>query len=210
MEETKTRKEYLKEWRKNNKDKVDAINKRFKENNPGKENEYQNKYNKTEKGKEKMKRYYESEKGKLNLERKKLKRKENYEKNKDNINAKRRETNKTPEVKEKLREEYKKWRKNNLNHLHEYNKIYFSKKGDRERKEVFEHYGKTCACCGESIKEFLTIDHINGGGEVHRKKIGRKMYRWLVANNFPEGFQTLCFNCNWGKHINGGICPHKH
>ena len=59
MEETKARNEYHKEWKINNKDKVDAIKKRFKENNPDKEREYQRKYNKTEKAKEKMKRYYE-------------------------------------------------------------------------------------------------------------------------------------------------------
>ncbi len=32
---------------------------------------------------------------------------------------------------------------------------------------------------------------------------------WLKANNFPPGFQTLCHNCNIGKHRNKGICPHK-
>ena len=27
--------------------------------------------------------------------------------------------------------------------------------------------------------------------------------------DFPEGFQILCFNCNAGKHRNGGRCPHE-
>jgi hypothetical protein len=30
----------------------------------------------------------------------------------------------------------------------------------------------------------------------------------LVKNNFPNDFQTLCMNCNWGKRYYG-ICPHK-
>ena len=38
---------------------------------------------------------------------------------------------------------------------------------------------------------------------------GTKFYRWLKRNNFPEGFQVLCFNCNCGKEINKGVCPHK-
>ncbi len=35
------------------------------------------------------------------------------------------------------------------------------------------------------------------------------LYRWIIKNNFPEEFQILCFNCNSGRHINGGICPHE-
>lgn len=75
------------------------------------------------------------------------------------------------------------------------------------RAAVFEHYGKACACCGESEDAFLTIDHINGGGSQQRKKIGT-MYRWLVRNDFPPEFQTLCWNCNAAKHIRG-CCPHQ-
>lgn len=26
--------------------------------------------------------------------------------------------------------------------------------------------------------------------------------------NYPEGYQVLCYNCNCGKSINNGICPH--
>ena len=50
------------------------------------------------------------------------------------------------------------------------------------------------------------IDHINGKGTEHRKKIGFNIYPWLVKNNFPEGFQTLCCNCSKG-HL--GYCPHE-
>src|SRR5262245_21382938 len=32
----------------------------------------------------------------------------------------------------------------------------------QSRKEVFEHYGEECACCGETQFEMLTIDHIGG------------------------------------------------
>ena len=31
------------------------------------------------------------------------------------------------------------------------------------------------------------------------KKIGLgRLHKWLIDNNFPKGFQTLCFNCNCG------------
>jgi hypothetical protein len=79
------------------------------------------------------------------------------------------------------------------------------------KDEVFNHYGGyVCECCGESIKKFLTIDHINNDGKEHRKELGsRIIYKWLKQNGFPEGFQVLCFNCNCGRQLNGGICPHK-
>jgi len=136
-------------------------------------------------------------------------RREHYKKNKDKINAKRREYGKKPEVKKKKSEAEKKWRENNYELSLKRNREYCKNYDIKCKKLVFEHYGKKCSCCGESIQEFLTIDHINGGGTKHREKIGRKINRWLVSNEFPKGFQTLCFNCNWGKHINGGICPHK-
>jgi hypothetical protein len=78
--------------------------------------------------------------------------------------------------------------------------------------QVFEAYGGAiCACCGEKELIFLTLDHINGGGNAERKKIGRscKMFRHLINNKFPIGYQVLCYNCNSGKHLNGGVCPHQ-
>ncbi|SRR6266576_951531 len=78
---------------------------------------------------------------------------------------------------------------------------------------VLEHYGKVCQCCGVSDNAFLSIDHIASDGHEHRKLIGRTggigFYTWLKVNNFPPGFQTLCFNCNIARHHNKGVCPHK-
>ena len=136
-------------------------------------------------------------------------RREHYKKNKDKINAKRREYGKKPEVKKKKSEAEKKWRENNRERANELSRISKKRYEERAKKEVFDYYGRECACCGEKEMMFLTIDHINGGGTKHRKKMGEKITTWLLRNNFPDGFQTLCFNCNWGKHINGGICPHK-
>lgn len=78
---------------------------------------------------------------------------------------------------------------------------------------VFEHYGGWhCACCGEDERAFLTIDHMNNDGAEDRRNglgAGSKFYQWLFANDMPDGFQVLCRNCNWGKHVGGGVCPHK-
>ena len=69
-----------------------------------------------------------------------------------------------------------------------------------------------CECCGEGLEQFLTIDHIDGRGSEHRRELklnGRRLYDWLKANNYPPNFRLLCFNCNSGRAINGGECPHK-
>lgn len=70
--------------------------------------------------------------------------------------------------------------------------------------------GHRCNCCGESIVQFLCIDHVNNDGSRHRKEIGRgSIYYWLKQNGYPPGFQVLCANCNQGKQLNGGVCPHQ-
>jgi len=101
----------------------------------------------------------------------------------------------------------------------EKNRIRDKQRRHNRRRKVVDHYGGKCACCGESKILFLSIDHINEDGAKHRAEImgspdgGRRIgstifYKWLEKNNFPEGFQVLCHNCNMGKHLNGGTCPH--
>jgi hypothetical protein len=82
--------------------------------------------------------------------------------------------------------------------------------------EVLTHYGgdpPKCVCCGETILDFLSIDHINDDGANQRRKIncssGNQFYLWLKKNNFPEGYQVLCMNCQFGKRLNDGVCSHK-
>lgn len=81
------------------------------------------------------------------------------------------------------------------------------------RLEGLRHYSggdPRCACCGESTLAFLAIDHVNGGGWKQYKELGvGGFWSWLRKNNYPEGFQVLCHNCNMGRQINGGTCPHK-
>lgn len=55
------------------------------------------------------------------------------------------------------------------------------------------------------------IDHVNNDGYEHRKKIpaGMIFYKWLIDNDYPSSMQLLCANCNYGKRLNKGECPHK-
>ena len=82
------------------------------------------------------------------------------------------------------------------------------------RREIFDHYGWECRCCGEKIKEFLSLDHINNDGYKDRnpggsKKSGKELYLLVKREGFPDRFQTLCMNCNWGKKLGNGKCPHE-
>lgn len=96
----------------------------------------------------------------------------------------------------------------------------------RAREKVFHHYGTVCACpgCGASEWQFLTIDHIAGGGNRHRRELaknrliggskdykvrgGVNFYKWLIRAGFPEGYRTLCHNCNCSRGF-FGYCPHE-
>lgn len=82
---------------------------------------------------------------------------------------------------------------------------------DSLRKRIIEGYGGECACCGEKEGQFLEIDHVNGGGTEHRKRLhhGPPIYKLIIEQNFPVDFQLLCSNCNQGRHLNGGKCPHR-
>ena len=96
---------------------------------------------------------------------------------------------------------------------------------ERRRKTTLAHYyrmqhqamlaygGYICVCCGETEPMFLTLDHINDDGAEVRRNLGTlggtKLYKWLRDNEWPEGYQVLCLNCNQGRYRNGGVCPHK-
>jgi hypothetical protein len=68
--------------------------------------------------------------------------------------------------------------------------------------KAYQYFGSACTNCGCSKLEFLTIDHVNNDGAMHRKKF-QNIYSWLNANNYPKNnFQILCFNCNYLKSKN--------
>lgn len=84
----------------------------------------------------------------------------------------------------------------------------------KRKINVFNQYGGCfCKCCGEQQVEFLSIDHINNDGGLERKNIKQTkyIYCWLTKNKFPDHdrYQVLCANCQQGKRLNNGICPHQ-
>lgn len=106
------------------------------------------------------------------------------------------------------KEYYSKWVKKHPENDRENHKKH--QQGDKLK--CFIHYSGNppkCECCGEQEMAFLTMDHINGGGRKHKKTIRSRLTTWLRRNNYPKGFRVLCFNCNCGRSINKGICPHQ-
>lgn len=80
----------------------------------------------------------------------------------------------------------------------------------RLRLAVIEGYGGCCECCGQRRWQFLTLDHIHGGGKKHIDEVGgnQKLLRQLRDNGFPrDRIRLLCTNCNCGRRL--GECPHK-
>ena len=85
-------------------------------------------------------------------------------------------------------------------------------RNERVRLKVLEYYGNgrlACVICGESRLACLSIDHINSNGSTHRQQIGSgtPLYYWLIRNNYPNGYQTLCMNCQFIKRAFNRECP---
>lgn len=80
------------------------------------------------------------------------------------------------------------------------------------RYEALKEYGGRCMCCDETRTEFLVFDHINNGGNKHRREIRKTaagIAQWLRINGYPKrGFRLLCHNCNSARGFYG-YCPHE-
>jgi len=71
------------------------------------------------------------------------------------------------------------------------------------RDAVFNLLGAACSMCSESNVLFLTIDHINGRGNVERKSIKDNDQIYIKIRDdesYREGFQLMCMNCNVLKY----------
>lgn len=76
--------------------------------------------------------------------------------------------------------------------------------------EMILAYGGMCSCCGETEIKFLTLEHLEGGGNQHRKEFSKASRTWadLKKRGWPKGHTILCWNCQMGK-THYGICPHQ-
>lgn len=71
----------------------------------------------------------------------------------------------------------------------------------RVKIKVMTHYSNgtpRCRECGCDDINKLEINHIKGKGSEHRVELfginsgSTKFYRWLMKNNFPQGYDVLC------------------
>ena len=79
--------------------------------------------------------------------------------------------------------------------------------GKTLKLEMIEAYGGKCTLCGEAHWEFLTIDHIHGGGTRHRRETGMTggvmFYNHLRKLGWPtDDYRLLCANCNCSVKTN--------
>ncbi len=80
----------------------------------------------------------------------------------------------------------------------------------RRKERILSHYSEgimRCALCPTTDVRILTIDHMEGNGNAHRKSVkvasGSAFYKWIEESGFPLGFRVLCFNHNLGIHCLG-------
>lgn len=109
------------------------------------------------------------------------------------------------------------WYRANRQHVLARGKIYLQARRAEIREAAFIAYGgHKCVCCGETEKLFLTLDHINNdGGKWRTETLGKRTmagfhtYVWLLKKGFPKIMQVMCMNCQHGKLMNQGVCPHQ-
>jgi len=131
--------------------------------------------------------------------------------------------------KEEQQAKHQLWKGKNPDKVREHNRRYYEKHKDKLRKiealrsykklegqrkcreklkiRVLTHYGNgklACVMCGESRLACLSLDHVENDGARHRKGLKQEIYSWIEHNNYPDGFQTLCMNCQWVKKAEYG------
>lgn len=125
--------------------------------------------------------------------------------------------------KDKVRASTKRWEQNNPEKLKTMRRAWYRanslriaeetrNKRHKLRDEVINAYGGCCGCCGENAALFLTLDHVEQNGSMHRRALGGNadsIYKWAKENNFPPTLRVLCYNCNCGSWRNKGVCPHE-
>lgn len=87
---------------------------------------------------------------------------------------------------------------------------YTRDRGQQIKQIVLSHYSDgqpKCNQCGFEDIRALSVDHINGGGNKQRRDdglLGANFYKWIKHQNYPEGLQVLCMNCQFIKRMEDG------
>ena len=177
--------------------------------------EAKKKYRQSTKGKTTEKKYRSTEKSRKYQREWKRKYRQRPE-IREKINSEQKERRlKNPEHNRKLQRDY---RLRNIeqhrNRARVYHNTIAKQRFEDIKIQVMTHYSRgrpECACCGENFHiDFLALDHIKPRKEMGHKSsfTGIKIYRWIIKNDYPDGFQILCHNCNTAK-FRLGICPHQ-
>lgn len=65
------------------------------------------------------------------------------------------------------------------------------------KTEAMTVLGNACCVCGIDDLRVLEIDHIDGGGNQHRKRRSREsIWREIAIGETTSKFQLLCANCH--------------
>lgn len=131
------------------------------------------------------------------------------QRNREAVNARRRALYASKaETHRKRASEY---RKSQREQVLAYNRTWSAGYRSRLRAEMLAAYGGVCKCCGERQPLFLQLDHVDNDGHLDRKahRTSCKLLAHLKRKGWPQDrYQLLCANCNFGKLLNGGVCPH--
>ena len=117
--------------------------------------------------------------------------------------------------KEEARKRNRKWRLEHKEYENTYKRAYYLAhkqhitthahiRWEILKERILTHCGNgqlSCVRCGELRMPCLSIDHINNNGAEHRRQVGSGVhfYHWLEKSDYPEGYQTLCMNCQFIK-----------
>jgi len=115
---------------------------------------------------------------------------------------------------EEHKEKQRAWRRKWYSKHREQRLIAMKKWRTKLKIKVVFHYSNGTMACADPLHlhlandpfatdiTCLSIDHIEGNGAKERKELdteGQAFYSWLIKNNYPEGYQVLCMNCQWKK-----------
>lgn len=109
---------------------------------------------------------------------------------------------------EKMAASRARWRENNLEKARRQNRESAARRRAALKLEMIAAYGGRCSCCSETHPAFLAMDHVNGR-DAEDTRLGDASWAHAKKLGWPDTFTCLCHNCNQGRQINGGVCPHK-
>ena len=79
----------------------------------------------------------------------------------------------------------------------------FKRRQRASKLACFNLLGNKCVRCGNDDKRVLNVDHVNGGGTQHRRKLGGNYFKKFAEEIRAGGraYQLLCCNCNRIKRV---------